>query len=201
MSDTQQGPDWWQAADHRWYPPELHPAYQAQQTADPQSATATQSAASQSAASQSSAPQSAASQSSAPQSSFQPPAGPDADDALEARTFIRSLYDFSFSSFITLKVIRVLYILITVLYTLGAVIALLVALVGAIVDHSVIGFVTLVITIILVPIAYFIYLTVARVVMEILMVLFNIGKDVRSIRERGDASLGRGPAGGTPGLY
>ena len=25
MSDTQQGPDWWQASDGRWYPPEQHP--------------------------------------------------------------------------------------------------------------------------------------------------------------------------------
>jgi len=59
----------------------------------------------------------------------------------------------------------------------------------------------LVIAIIIVPIGYFIYLTVARIFMEILMVLFNIGKDVRSIRERGDARLGGGPAAGGPGLY
>ncbi len=28
MSDTQQGPGWWQATDGRWYPPETHPARQ-----------------------------------------------------------------------------------------------------------------------------------------------------------------------------
>lgn len=27
MSDTQQGPGWWQATDGRWYPPEQHPNY------------------------------------------------------------------------------------------------------------------------------------------------------------------------------
>jgi hypothetical protein len=167
MSDIPQGPGWWQAADQKWYPPELHPGYQAQQSA-------------------------------APQSSFEPPPGPGVNDSLEAKTFIRSLYDFSFSSFITLRVIRVLYILITILYTLFAFIFLVVALVAAVADHRVIE---LVVAIIVVPIAYFIYLTVARISMEILMVLFNIGKDVRSIRERGDTRLGRGPAGGAPGVY
>lgn len=29
MSDTAQGPGWWQASDGRWYPPELHPSAQA----------------------------------------------------------------------------------------------------------------------------------------------------------------------------
>ncbi len=28
MSDTSQGPGWWQASDGRWYPPEHHPGYQ-----------------------------------------------------------------------------------------------------------------------------------------------------------------------------
>ncbi len=182
MSDTQQGPGWWQAADHKWYPPELSPGYQAPQSAPPQSAP----------------PQSAPPQLAPAQSFFQPPSGSGLDNSLEARTFVRSLYDFSFSSFITLKVIRVLYILITILYTLFALITLVVALVGAIVDRDVIE---LVIAIIIVPIAYFIYLTVARIFMEILMVLFNIGKDVRSIRDRGDARLGQGPTGGAAGLY
>lgn len=26
MSDVQQGPDWWQASDGKWYAPELHPS-------------------------------------------------------------------------------------------------------------------------------------------------------------------------------
>ena len=29
MSDTPTGPDWWQASDDRWYPPETHPDYRA----------------------------------------------------------------------------------------------------------------------------------------------------------------------------
>ena len=30
MSDVAQGPGWWEASDGRWYPPELHPNWQAQ---------------------------------------------------------------------------------------------------------------------------------------------------------------------------
>jgi transcription elongation factor Elf1 len=29
VSNIQQGPDWWQASDGRWYSPELHPNHQA----------------------------------------------------------------------------------------------------------------------------------------------------------------------------
>ena len=29
MSDAPEGPGWWQASDAKWYPPELHPQYQA----------------------------------------------------------------------------------------------------------------------------------------------------------------------------
>jgi Domain of unknown function (DUF4282) len=154
MSDTQQGPDWWQAADYKWYPPEMHPARQAQSTAPPPGTPT-------------------------PPSSYQPPSGSSDDDAVESKNFIRSLYDFSFSSFVTLRVIRVLYVLITILYTLVAVIAFI----GALIEHKPAD---ILFAIIIVPIAYLIYLTFARIAMEILMVLFNIGKDVRSIRERGE---------------
>ena len=27
MSDTSQGPGWWQASDGKWYAPEIHPDY------------------------------------------------------------------------------------------------------------------------------------------------------------------------------
>jgi hypothetical protein len=109
-----------------------------------------------------------------------PSQGPPSEKAFEAKSFLRSLYDFSFSSLITLRVIRALYVLITILYTLGAIITF----VSLIVEHTVI---TIIIAIVGVPIGYFIYLTIARIALEVLMVVFNIGKDVRAIRERGEA--------------
>ncbi|MEY2435021.1 MAG: hypothetical protein QOC92_4746, partial [Acidimicrobiaceae bacterium] len=33
MSDSTQGPGWWQAADGKWYPPEQHPDFQPAATA------------------------------------------------------------------------------------------------------------------------------------------------------------------------
>ncbi len=35
MSDTAQGPGWWQASDWKWYPPELHPDYRATPVSTP----------------------------------------------------------------------------------------------------------------------------------------------------------------------
>jgi hypothetical protein len=118
----------------------------------------------------------------APTPGFGPPAGQPYSASLEGKSFIRSLFDFSFSSFVTLRVIRVLYVLITVLYTLVA-LAVFISLLAQHTAGSVVG------AIIGVPIAYFIYLTIARISLEVLMVIFNIGKDVRRIRERGDTRI------------
>lgn len=160
MSDVSQGPGWWQAVDGKWYPPELHPSYQAPQVTlppptyhHPQAAIA--------------------------QPAYQPPQMATPHDSLEAKSFLRSLYDFSFSSFITLRVIRVLYVLITIIYSLVA----LLAFVAALYKHTAADIVG---AIIVIPLAYLIYLTFARIGLEILMVIFNIGKDVRAIRERGE---------------
>jgi hypothetical protein len=82
-----------------------------------------------------------------------------------------------------------LYVVITILYTLVAV----VAFVAALAKHTAAD---IFFAVIVVPIAYFLYLMFARIGFEILMVLFNIGKDVRSIRERGGTGSDRGPLGG-----
>jgi Domain of unknown function (DUF4282) len=106
----------------------------------------------------------------------------DSIDSFEAKGFVRSLYDFKFTSFITLRVIRALYVLITIIYSLGAVVFFIALLVG----HTPGG---IVIAIIGVPIFYLIYLTLARISLEIVMVVFNIGKDVRAINERGSRGV------------
>ena len=36
MSDSTQGPGWWQASDGKWYPPELHPSVQQPQPPAPE---------------------------------------------------------------------------------------------------------------------------------------------------------------------
>ena len=115
------------------------------------------------------------------QPTYQPPQRPNYNDALEGKSFIRSLFDFSFSSLITLRVIRVLYVVITIVYSLGALVSFVVLLS----QHTTAD---IVVAIIGVPLAYIIYLTFARIWLEILIVVFNIGKDLRAIRERGEAA-------------
>jgi Domain of unknown function (DUF4282) len=94
---------------------------------------------------------------------------------LERKGYLRSLFDFSFSSLITRRVIRTLYILITIVYSLGA----LVAFASLLANHSPVAVVA---AVVIVPIGYLIYLTIARVMLEVLMVIFDIGEDVRQIR-------------------
>jgi hypothetical protein len=104
-----------------------------------------------------------------------------ASTALESKGFLRSLFDFSFSSFVTLRVIRVLYVLITIIYSLVAIVAFIVLLAAhkpGTIAAAIIG----------VPLAYLVYLIFARIMMELLMVVFNIGKDVRTLREHFDVT-------------
>lgn len=117
-----------------------------------------------------------------PPPDFEPPSGQYGFGSLEAKSFIGSLFDFSFSSFVTLRVIRVLYVLITVFYSLIA----LTFFISLLAKHTP---ASIIIAIVGVPIVYFIYLIIARITMEVLMVIFNIGKDVRRIRERGDTRI------------
>jgi hypothetical protein len=97
-------------------------------------------------------------------------------DSFEAKGFLKSLYDFKFESFITLRVIRALYVLITIVYSLGSVVVFVVLLA----EHAPFD---IVFALIGVPLLYLIYLTMARISLEFIMVVFNIGKDVRGIRE------------------
>jgi len=108
--------------------------------------------------------------------------------AEEAKGFFRSLYDFGFTSLITTKIIRFLYLLVVIAYSLVAVLFFI----SAIVTGKAVGFV---LAIIFVPIVYLIYLIWTRVLMEILIVIFRIGEDLHQIRRAGG---GMGGGGGTP---
>lgn len=109
--------------------------------------------------------------------------------------FIASLYDFSFNSFVTTKLLKVLYILVTVLYSVLALIFLLAGLVRGGVG---------ILALILVPIVYFLSLGMARVSFEVIMIIFRIGEYARDIRDQGLAAAastrGTPPAAG-PGTW
>jgi hypothetical protein len=110
---------------------------------------------------------------------------------MEARGFFQSLFDYSFSSFITARLIKVLYILSTILvgiYTLALVVILFNA-------SSIAGVFGL---IVVAPLFFVLAMIYVRVFLELLIVIFRIHEDVRAINERGgggDSALAATPPG------
>lgn len=104
--------------------------------------------------------------------------------------FLRSLYDFSFSSFVTTKIIKTLYVIITIVYTLIALLFFIASLFR--------GGVGIIFALVVVPLAYILYLALARVGLEVIAVVFRIAEYARDIRDgvapRSSAPLGWAPA-------
>lgn len=97
-----------------------------------------------------------------------------------AKGFFGALFDFSFTSFVTPKLVKVLYVLITIWTVLWALIFLRY---GFKYGGAVGGFFTL---LIVDPIMILLILGAWRVVLELFMVVHNLHDNVKAIRERGD---------------
>ena len=97
--------------------------------------------------------------------------------------FIGSLFDFSFNSFVTPKIIKVLYALFTV-WT--ALISLLILIVSFRTGGTVAGIFVL---IVIVPIYVLLTLGVYRVILEAFMVVFRIYEETKKISERSQSSV------------
>ena len=99
--------------------------------------------------------------------------------AAHARGFMSSLFDFSFTSFVTTKIIKVLYVLITVLVALSwlgySAIAFRASAVFGVIVLVIVG-----------PLFGIIVLAFWRLVLESFVVVFRIAEDLRAVRERGD---------------
>jgi hypothetical protein len=105
---------------------------------------------------------------------------PPPDVASSSKGFLASLFDFGFNSFVTPKVVKVVYVLITILVSLGTV---GIVLSGFRVNVAV-GIFFLVIV---APLFFFIYLALWRIALEIFILIFRIGDDIRTIRDRGSS--------------
>jgi len=101
--------------------------------------------------------------------------------ALDTKGFVKSLYDFRLDSYVTPKVLRVLYAVVVVLLSLGAVLFIIAELGSG--DSS--GAIA---ALIFVPIAYFLYLVFTRIYFELIAAFFRMADDVRAIR-RGSGYL------------
>jgi hypothetical protein len=160
MSDQAQGPGWWQASDGKWYPPEQRPA-----RPEPETRAATGPGPDQGGPGM----QQAGAQGPWPQPGpgYQRPAG--------EKGFFASLYDPSFDTFVTPRLLRVFYMIVLVVLTVGAVLVLISGLASGEAGG-------ILAALIIVPIGYFLYLIFARIYFELVAALFRIADDLRAIR-------------------
>jgi len=100
---------------------------------------------------------------------------------VDARGFFSSLFDFSFASFITTKIIKILYIIAII----GAGIGGLFILFGGFASKSFLGVLG---GLIFAPTAFILYVILARVWMEILIVMFRIAENTDKIAGKGESS-------------
>lgn len=91
------------------------------------------------------------------------------DNLMQSRNFLASLFDFSFTSFVTLRFIKVLY---GVFMAIAGLIAL--ALFFALASRGGLG---IVLALIVGPVAFLIYLLVYRVILEFVVVIFRIAEN------------------------
>jgi hypothetical protein len=99
--------------------------------------------------------------------------------AVEPKGFLGALFDFSFTSFVTPKVVKVLYILIVIvvgLSALGFALTVLATNIG-------LGLIVLLIG---APLYFLVVTALYRITLEFFMVIFRMAQDIRAIRERGD---------------
>jgi Domain of unknown function (DUF4282) len=96
----------------------------------------------------------------------------------DARGFLSALFDFSFTSFVTTRIIKVLYVLILILVLLSA----LIFTYDMFRVSALTGLLTLVIGD---PLFILIVMAFWRLVLESFVVRFRIAEDVRAMRERG----------------
>lgn len=97
----------------------------------------------------------------------------------DSKNFFAALFDFSFDSFITTTVIKVLYVLVVIITGLSA----LLFTYSAFATNATFGLLTLVIGD---PLFIIIVLALWRLFLEACIVFFRIAEDIRVLRERGE---------------
>lgn len=113
------------------------------------------------------------------QEQYDPGAGAEAPRPLGEKGFIGSLFDFSFTSLVTPKIIKALYVLLTIWTVIWALIILRLGF------HY--GLAAGIFTLIVVePVFILLTLGVYRVILEAFMVVFRIYEETRKVRERGE---------------
>jgi hypothetical protein len=99
----------------------------------------------------------------------------------DSKGFLAALFDFSFTSFVTTKIIKALYVLIMILTVLSALSYTILAFRLS----AAFGLITLIIGD---PLFIIIVMAFWRLVLEFFVVVFRIAEDTRAMRERGEIS-------------
>ena len=109
------------------------------------------------------------------------PAGAGAKRSSDTKGFLAALFDFSFTSFVTPKIIKVIYVLVTIWTVIWALIFLRF---GFKYGGAAGGFFTL---LVVDPILVVLTLGAYRMVLELFMVVHRIHEDLKAVRERGES--------------
>jgi len=97
---------------------------------------------------------------------------------MEVKGFFGSLFDFSFTEFITPRIIKLLFVLAIIISGIAALVMFFVGIVQ--------GGAGALLAIILAPLLFLIYVVGARVWLELIMIMFRIADNTDKLAERGD---------------
>ena len=103
----------------------------------------------------------------------------------EKRGFVASLVDLSFSEFVTTRLVPILYIIAVALAGILAVVVLLSGFMR--------GIVTGLISLVIAPLAFFLYVILARIWLELVIVLFRVAENTGELVAMARREIG-GPA-------
>jgi hypothetical protein len=101
------------------------------------------------------------------------------NQAADTTGFLGALFDFGFTSFVTLKIVKVLYTLVTI----GTVVSTLAFTILLFKASAVFGIVALVFVD---PLVILVILAIYRIFLEFFVVIFRAAEDIRALREHGE---------------
>lgn len=97
---------------------------------------------------------------------------------MEEKGFFGALFDLSFSEFVTTRLIKILYILLLILIAIGFIVAVISGLVTM---FSRGGFLAGLLAIVFAPIGALVWVIMARVWMELIIVVFRIAENTTDL--------------------
>ena len=97
----------------------------------------------------------------------------------DSKGFLGALFDFGFQSFVTPKVVKILYPLIMILTALTALGFVDIAFRAS-------TWIAVLTLLVLAPLFFLVVTAIYRILLEFFIVIFRVAEDIRALRERGD---------------